>query len=213
MKKLLNISIVLFFSLSLLSLASCSDDDNNNYEVSQEWRDYQAGWVEKVRDAVKEGVYTPIRSESRLDYIYWRTSDYITNNMAGEFDKDGPEALPKVKSTLSTVRDEVFETDQVELRYEGWYYNLEGKKVIFDSTETGSNGNNSTTSTFTVNGTVDGFKTALLEMKVGDEWIICIPHKLGYGTSGSSSILGYTTLFFDIKLLKNITAEKEAGIN
>lgn len=212
MKKLLNISIVLFFCLSALSLASCSDDDNN-YEVSQEWRDYQASWVEKVRDAVKEGVYTPIRSESRLDYIYWRTSDYITNNMAGDFDKDGPEALPEVKSTLSTVREEVYETDQVELRYEGWYYNSEGNKVIFDSTETGTNGNNQGTSTFTVNGTVDGFKTALLDMKVGDEWIVCIPYKLGYGTSGSSSIPGYTTLFFDIKLLRNITAEKDAGIN
>ncbi|GHT53713.1 hypothetical protein AGMMS49982_17230 [Bacteroidia bacterium] len=57
---------------------------------------------------------------------------------------------------------------------------------------------------FTVNGVVTGFSTALQDMVAGDKWEICIPYALGYGTAGSSSIPGYSTLFFEIELLEII---------
>ena len=57
---------------------------------------------------------------------------------------------------------------------------------------------------FTVNGVVTGFSTALQNMVKGDKWEICIPYALGYGSSVSGSIPGYSTLFFEIELLEII---------
>jgi FKBP-type peptidyl-prolyl cis-trans isomerase len=53
-----------------------------------------------------------------------------------------------------------------------------------------------------VNGLVRGFNVALQNMVEGDKWKICIPYYLGYGTVSSGSIPAYTTLFFEIELLK-----------
>jgi FKBP-type peptidyl-prolyl cis-trans isomerase FklB len=39
-------------------------------------------------------------------------------------------------------------------------------------------------------------------MKVGDIWEIWVPWELGYGSSGSGSIPGYTTLVFEIELME-----------
>lgn len=47
---------------------------------------------------------------------------------------------------------------------------------------------------------VDGFSTALMNMHKGDRWRVRIPYSLAYGTSGSTSILGYSNLVFDIAL-------------
>ncbi len=55
-------------------------------------------------------------------------------------------------------------------------------------------------SKFAVSSLVDGFSTALQHMCIGDRWLVYIPYQLGYGTTGSSSIPGYSTLVFDIAL-------------
>ncbi len=56
--------------------------------------------------------------------------------------------------------------------------------------------------TFSVNGVIDGFSTALQHMKEGDIWEIWVPWELGYGSSGSGNIPGYTTLVFEIELME-----------
>ena len=109
-------------------------------------------------------------------------------------------------------------TDQVKVRYAGWYKcnwekpdtynddkgNVITNKIIFDSTEK----RNNVPSTFDVNpnatyGVVDGFSTALQHMQVGDKWEVWIPWELGYGEVGSgSSIPAYTTLVFEIELIE-----------
>ena len=47
---------------------------------------------------------------------------------------------------------------------------------------------------------VDGFTTALQYMHIGDYWRVYIPYQLGYGSTGSDNIPGYSTLVFDIAL-------------
>ncbi len=54
---------------------------------------------------------------------------------------------------------------------------------------------------FRVNGLIEGFSTALLNMCVGDRWIIYIPQELGYGRRACGSIPGCSTLIFEIELL------------
>ena len=81
--------------------------------------------------------------------------------------------------------------DQIaEVSYEG---RLMGGKV-FDS----SNGK---TIEFPVGGVIPGFTTALLNMKVGAEWIIYIPWNQAYGDREQGPIPPYSALTFKVKLV------------
>lgn len=228
MNKKTNILIFLFLALSFF-LGSCSDSDNTNpYEVSEEWKAYQKSRVDDVIELYKSGMYTrQLTDYGPGMYIYEKPSDFITNIN----DKDNPtfleggpidglEAVDDTKSKASVLAadenlDKVeFDTDIVVVRYHGYYYNLSGTRYVFDSHETDSSGkklNNPSAdkeqmvSAFTEG---EGFKTALYGMKVGDERLVCIPYAMGYGVNGQTDNLGnivipgYTTLFFDIKLLE-----------
>lgn len=54
---------------------------------------------------------------------------------------------------------------------------------------------------FRVNGLIEGFSIALLNMHVGDRWIVYIPQELGYGRRTSGPIPGNSVLIFEIELL------------
>jgi FKBP-type peptidyl-prolyl cis-trans isomerase len=81
------------------------------------------------------------------------------------------------------------QTASVTINYTGKLYT----ETVFDS---------GVKSTFNVNAVVRGFSAALQNMVVGETWEVCIPYYLGYGATGSGSIKAYTTLFFEIELLK-----------
>jgi FKBP-type peptidyl-prolyl cis-trans isomerase FklB len=58
-----------------------------------------------------------------------------------------------------------------------------------------------------VNGTITGWATALMQMHIGDHWEIYVPYTLGYGTTNTNTTAGvtnipaYSTLIFDIRLV------------
>ena len=54
---------------------------------------------------------------------------------------------------------------------------------------------------FRVNGLIEGFSMALLNMHIGDRWVVYIPQELGYGRRASGPIPGCSTLVFEIELL------------
>lgn len=54
---------------------------------------------------------------------------------------------------------------------------------------------------FRVNGLIEGFQIALLNMRVGDRWIVYIPYSLGYGKRASGPIPAFSTLVFEIELI------------
>lgn len=80
----------------------------------------------------------------------------------------------------------------VTVHYKGTLIN--GKP--FDSTEKGR------PATFPLRGLIEGWKIALKEMPVGSRWEIVIPFNLGYGSRGAGVIKPFSTLIFDIQLLR-----------
>lgn len=54
---------------------------------------------------------------------------------------------------------------------------------------------------FRLNQVIEGWQIALLQMHVGDKWIIYIPSELGYGSRTSGPIPGSSTLIFEVELL------------
>ena len=51
---------------------------------------------------------------------------------------------------------------------------------------------------------VEGWKIALQYMVEGDKWEVWIPYRYAYGEEGTTGILGYSTLAFEIELIKAI---------
>ena len=95
-------------------------------------------------------------------------------------------------------------TDTVGVHYRGQLIPLyDGQVVTFDQSYQGELDTDVNASVeFSVSGVITGWTTALMEMKEGDRWQLYIPSDLGYGTSGSSSIPAYSTLIFDVNLMK-----------
>lgn len=54
---------------------------------------------------------------------------------------------------------------------------------------------------FRLNQVIEGWQQALLQMHVGDRWIIYIPYTLGYGNRPSGPIPAFSTLIFEVELL------------
>ncbi|MBP3440040.1 MAG: FKBP-type peptidyl-prolyl cis-trans isomerase [Tidjanibacter sp.] len=80
----------------------------------------------------------------------------------------------------------------VTVHYKGTLIN--GKP--FDATEKGR------PATFPLRGLIEGWKIALKEMAVGSRWEVVIPFNLGYGSRGAGVIKPFSTLIFDIQLLR-----------
>ena len=49
---------------------------------------------------------------------------------------------------------------------------------------------------------IDGWQIALRSMHEGDKWIIYVPYEKGYGTKASGPIPAFSTLIFEIELIK-----------
>lgn len=147
--------------------------------------------------------------KARNEKLFEEAASTYTNILNSE-SQDGFIRFNKVSegnSNLKMAQDGTIQfSDSVTVRYEGWYIKANGEKYIFDSTEK----NNQVSITSPVKGGifVDGHTTMLQEMKEGDEVEMCIPYKLGYGsfaqTIGNQTIPAYTTLFYNMKVVKVI---------
>ena len=95
-------------------------------------------------------------------------------------------------------------TDTVAVNYKGQLIPLyNGETVVFDRSYQGElNEDIVKPAEFQVGGLIVGWTTALQEMKEGDRWELYIPSDLGYGISGQSTIPAYSTLIFDLHLVK-----------
>ena len=98
-------------------------------------------------------------------------------------------------------------TDSVTVHYRGSLIPLaDGTKVVFDETYRGEfNKDVAVPVGLAVDAVIEGWTTALQEMREGDRWEVYIPFGMAYGDRGSSSVPGYSTLIFDMSLAKIYT--------
>jgi len=48
---------------------------------------------------------------------------------------------------------------------------------------------------------ISGFEEAVMKLRIGEKASIILPYKIAYGTSGNSSIPGYSPLYFEIEII------------
>lgn len=167
------ITVFIFFISFGFAFLACEKDE----KIDTAWKDANEAAFNKISSA---SGYSKIESESKNGYITYKSL------------KSGAGKSP------------IF-TDKVKVLYTGWYqkdWNNPETKVIFDTTDA-TNIPRQMLVSGNVNkgGSLDGFSTALQNMKVGDKWEVWIPWKLGYGMVGERVIPGYTTLVFEMELV------------
>lgn len=170
-------------ALLAVFFVACGDDEET---IDQEWKTLNE---QAFYTAESTGDFIKLTSQSANGYVLWKYSDEI---------KDEEIVNPTARIT-SAGKPEY--TDSVSVRYEGWYIDKAGKKIVFDTTEGSFNG---TPKKMEIKGLIDGWITVLQDMTEGEQREVWIPWQLGYGASGSSAIPAYTTLRFTLKLEKII---------
>ncbi len=84
-------------------------------------------------------------------------------------------------------------TDNVEVHYRG---------TLIDGTEFDSSYKRNETIIFPLNGVIKGWTEGLQLMKEGAKYEFYIPYDLAYGPSGTRGIPPYSTLIFEVELIK-----------
>ncbi len=97
-------------------------------------------------------------------------------------------------------------TDSVQVYYKGVLINGEEFDKNFQGTNPDLNFE-VPFNTAVYGGVILGWTEVLQLMKKGDRWIVYVPYQLAYGTAGKGTILGYSTLIFDMNLV-NIWSPK-----
>ena len=175
---------ILLISLLLLSYTSCSEDDSA--------ADEYANWQERNETAINQyaadNSYRKIRTYTQDDTTAGKNSDYI---------------YVKVLETGTGTESPLF-TDTVRVAYRGRIIPTTSYPdgLVFDETYLNDfSWQTANMSDFVTGEMVNGFATALMNMHKGDRWQVMIPYQLGYGTSSTNSIRGYSNLIFEIALL------------
>lgn len=176
---------IYLFSLVLLALAftACSEtEEATNFD---NWRARNEAFIDSLQT-----VYDTAPDHGGLAYIV-----PLKNSNVKIFYK---------KKIAKDEGDKPLFTESVTVYYRGSY--IFGEKFDENFIGVDPNINFDYPATFSVQefyttaGVVSGWADILQNMRVGERWLTYIPWQLGYGSSGSSVIPGYSTLIFDIQL-------------
>ena len=189
---------IYLFSLVLLALAFVSCSETEEVGKYDNWRARNEAFIDSLANVYATAADKDLKRTEMLtapgNYIYHKEMPSMT-------DLEPKAGSPKY-------------TDYVKVYYKGT--NILGE--YFDGNFTGDNpvinGENpsegdSPTTIFQVSGVITGWGEVLQRMEVGDRWKVYIPWDYAYGSSGTTGILGYSALVFDITLLDFADTEAE----
>jgi FKBP-type peptidyl-prolyl cis-trans isomerase FklB len=167
-------------------LSSCEEDDDDDGDSEAEFENWQERNDKTIAEWAADPSLTKVRNYALNKEATAGNSDYIYVKVLEEGHGIG---TPMLTDTVriayrgrlipSKTYPEGFVFDQSYLNEFAWEtaYPAQGASWIV------------------------GMQTALLEMNVGDRWLIHIPYQLAYGSSsGSTTIPAYSNLIFDVAL-------------
>ena len=184
MNKLLSSIFGCLLLSSSVFVVSCSKDT----EVEGEWDNWQQKNEAVIAQWGSSASYRKILTYTKnANATGWANEDYI---------------YVEVLETGSGIVSPLY-TDTVSVAYRGHLIPTisypEGK--VFDETYVDDfRWDTARRTSLSVDALVDGFTTALMNMHAGDRWRVHIPYSLGYGTTSTNSITGYSNLIFEIAL-------------
>ena len=189
-KSILWLVSVLF--LLPLAITSCEEDTGlvNPYG---DWKNRNQQYIDSIAKVAKEN---PSEWKVIHTYKFPEPTDPLAAKVVNDY------VYCKVLEEGTGLRP-VY-TDSVTTNYRGRLIPLlEGSIVTFDQSYLGElNKDVAIPRGFKVNEVIEGWTIALQEMPEGSRWEVYVPSKLGYGLDGKDKIPGYSTLCFDVHLVK-----------
>ena len=183
------VKVLPFYLFTLWPLfTSCSEEASEEEEYAN-WKERNEQFLASlVNDSLKQHNWQRIKLFSLDPTTEGAASDYIY--------------VKKIAYGEGT-KTPIY-TDSVRVVYQGRIIPSKSypKGFVFDGTVFGEYSvKTAYTTRQLVSNTILGYATALQNMHKGDYWRVYIPSELGYGTSGYSTIPGYSVLVFDLTLL------------
>ncbi len=183
------VKVLPFYLFTLLPLfTSCSEEASEEEEYAN-WKERNEQFLASlVNDSLKQHNWQRIKLFSLDPTTEGAVSDYIYVK----------------KISYGNGTETPIYTDSVRVVYQGRIIPSKSypKGFVFDGTVFGEYSvKTAYTTRQLVSNTILGYATALQNMHKGDYWRVYIPSELGYGTSGYSTIPGYSVLVFDLTLL------------
>ncbi len=177
-------------------LASCSEEDDSVEEYPN-WQNTNVAYFDSVYNVAAQAISQGDNSYKLIKSWTYGDSDSAHNNKENFI-------VVKVVNEGAGSGCPLY-TDSVRVHYQGRLLPSTSYKSGYAFSQSWVSADDVDTTTdvpaeLLVSGTVTGFATALQKMHIGDRWLIYIPYQLRYGTGGSTSIPGYSTLIFDVTL-------------
>ena len=183
---------LLMMVVALFAMTSCSEEDNTVEEYA-DWVNVNDKYFDEMTAKVQGmtgDTWKRVRTWSKIDEAANANSDYIIMEKLGS-DPTAKDEYPQY-------------SDSVKVHYQGRLLPSPTypKGYLFDSSYQGAFDPAIANPTkMAISGVVDGFTTALLNMRRGDYYRVYIPYQLGYGLKASSSIPAGSTLIFEIRMV------------
>ncbi len=190
---------ILLFAMMLaatLSLTSCSEEDNEE----EEFPDWQV-----TNETYFTNLYNTVKAlEEQNDTATWRLKRCWSMVEDDEYFTADPEDNIIVEVLEEgTGSGYPLYTDNVWVHYKGRLLPSTSypEGYVFEQSYYGDfNEETAIPTELAIADLVDGFATAVQKMRIGDYWRVYIPHQLGYGETGATSVPSYSTLIFEIRL-------------
>ena len=188
--------------LGLFFFASCSEDEETIVEFPN-WQATNDQAFQKVMDYAKEQTATGNNDQWKI-FLDWSLENQSAN-MGGFIEDYGDEYHIAVQVLeKGTGSGCPLYTDSVLVHYRGRLLPSTSYEegYVIDESYTGEfNDDTALPVKMYVGSLIDGFTTALMQMHIGDRWMVYIPSQLGYGSTESANVPAYSMLRFDIKLV------------
>lgn len=202
-----NIKYVFFLLMTAFVLSSCSETNEDESQLEY------ANWQER-NDKAFADTLAYAKAQIAAGSTEWKVlRNWSLENQTGNKDQNGNVLTPTYKDDDYIVvhvlhagegeRTPIY-TDSIQMSYRGRIIPTTSyaNGAVFDQTFTGDFSFETVLPQKTVvnYGYIDGFTTALLNMRPGDHWQVFIPENLGYGSEANSSIPAYSMLRFELAL-------------
>lgn len=183
----------------MLALAFTACSETETVDKYDNWRSRNESFIDSLANVFEAGtdpLLLRIKVEQGNDYIYYKTKTPITVNSVHT------EVLGEKPTSTAVVKAFYKGTNILGERFDGF----EGA----DPVDGDSNASQPDTPpvSFDLSGSViEGWKEAIPHMKVGERWLIYIPWKYCYGSTGNSNttlIPGYSALILIFNCLMQI---------
>ena len=174
-----------FCLLTVAPLISCEEDDDDD-DTSREFDNWQQRNDEVLAQWASDPNLLKIKNYALNEKATPKNSDYIYVKVLEE----------------ASGTETPFLTDTVRIAYRGRLIPTKSydEGLVFDQSYLNDF---SWDTAYPAQGAswIVGIQTALLQMHVGDRWLIHIPYQLAYGGSSSSTTIpDYSNLIFDVAL-------------